>query len=122
MAKLVISLNEVHRKICTCSNCGEYIASPSNGVVYKHCYNCGAKFETPISAKIIRKKKEGKIMEFKFEIVGYDTIEWGSVRREIVVEAENEIEARAKAKQWCKDHSSMGGYDYYVENIISEVK
>ena len=45
------------RKLAVCSECGEVIYSPANGLVYKHCYNCGAKFDTPVSAKTIREAK-----------------------------------------------------------------
>lgn len=58
MAQLIIIKNDGNRKLCACSECKEYIASPSNGNVYKHCYNCGAKFDTPVSAKTIRELKQ----------------------------------------------------------------
>ena len=58
VAKLIIVKNDEKRKLCACSKCRGYIASPSNGNVYKHCYNCGAKFDTPVSAKTIRELKQ----------------------------------------------------------------
>ena len=57
-ATLIIIKNEANRKLCGCSNCKEYIASPSNWTVYRYCYNCGAKFDKLISAKTIREFKE----------------------------------------------------------------
>ncbi len=58
VAKLIIVKNNENRKLCACSKCRGYIASPSNGNVYKYCYNCGAKFDTPVSAKTIRELKQ----------------------------------------------------------------
>ncbi len=57
-SQLIVTLNEVHRKVCSCSCCGQYIASPSNGNSYKFCYNCGAEFETEVTAKTIRNLKK----------------------------------------------------------------
>ena len=46
------------RKMCVCSACNEVIYAPSNGMWYAYCYNCGAKFDRPISAKYIKQVKE----------------------------------------------------------------
>lgn len=54
--------------------------------------------------------------KFKIDYVGYDTMEWGSIERTEIVEAENEQEAKEKITS----RSCMGGYDYYV-NRIEEV-
>ena len=51
--------------------------------------------------------------KFKVDYVGYDTMEWGSINRTEIVEAENETEAKDKIKS----RSCMGGYDYYVQRI-----
>lgn len=50
---------------------------------------------------------------FKVDYVGYDTMEWGSINRTEIVEANNKEEAKEKIES----RSCMGGYDYYVERI-----
>lgn len=54
---------------------------------------------------------------FIARLKGYDTMEYGSVMEEIEINAETKEEAEIKAKQWCKEHSTMGGYDWYVNSI-----
>lgn len=44
--------------VCACSNCNQYIASPSNGNGYDYCYHCGAKFTEHVNARKIKEMKE----------------------------------------------------------------
>ena len=54
MAKLIVKLNKVNRRVAFCDNCNSQIYAPSDGVIYSCCYNCGAKFKQSYSAKDIR--------------------------------------------------------------------
>ena len=54
MAKLIVGLNECKRKVAYCEACRQQVYAPSNFVVYEHCYNCGAKFDRPYSARDIK--------------------------------------------------------------------
>lgn len=47
----------LNRIVVVCSECGEQIYAPSGKCIYKHCYNCGAKFERPVSAGYINEVK-----------------------------------------------------------------
>ena len=77
MAKLIIDEKTVKRiikktqtettstiKIVVCSDCKETVYAPPNGIVYNHCYNCGAKFDAPVSYKTIKalKNKQEKYL------------------------------------------------------------
>ena len=53
-------------------------------------------------------------MEYKIDVIGYDTCEWSHINKTITVEATTKEEAIQKAKEWCDDHSEMGGYDWSV--------
>ncbi len=55
---LIIIKNDENRMLCACSNCKQYIASPSNGNGYDYCYHCGAKFDEFVSARRIKELKE----------------------------------------------------------------
>lgn len=55
---LIMIRNYDKRMVCACSNCNQYIASPSNGNGYDYCYHCGAKFTEHVSARKIREMKE----------------------------------------------------------------
>lgn len=44
-------------KVCSCTACGEVIYAPKSDMWYVHCYNCGAKFDKPVSAKYIKDMK-----------------------------------------------------------------
>lgn len=54
MAKIIVGLNSANRNVAVCSNCDNQIYAPSNNVIYHYCYNCGAKFDSPIGAKEIK--------------------------------------------------------------------
>lgn len=73
MAKLILDEKEVERtirktqtetksiiKIVVCSNCKKTVYAPPNGIVYHHCYNCGAKFDAPVSYRTIKELKRNK--------------------------------------------------------------
>ena len=47
-------------------------------------------------------------MEYKIDVIGYDTCEWSHINKTITVEATTKEEAIQKAKEWCDDHSEMG--------------
>lgn len=47
----------VNRVLVVCSECGEQIYAPSGRCIYKHCYNCGAKFDKPVTAAYINEVK-----------------------------------------------------------------
>lgn len=56
-------------------------------------------------------------MKYKINLKGYDTLEPVSIDKQIELEAKNEDEAEIKAKEWCKTHSFMGGYDWDIKGI-----
>ena len=55
---LIMIRNYDNRMVCACSNCNQYIASPSNGNGYDYCYHCGAKFTEHVNARKIKEMKE----------------------------------------------------------------
>lgn len=47
----------LNRILVVCSECEEKIYAPSGRCKYKYCYNCGAKFDRPITAGYINEVK-----------------------------------------------------------------
>lgn len=54
---------------------------------------------------------------YKAKLVGYDTMEYGSKEKSIEIQAEDKDSAKEKADKYCKEHSFMGGYDWYVSRV-----
>ena len=52
--------------------------------------------------------------KYKVDYVGYDTVEWGSIKGSKVVLANS----KEHAKDIIEAQSEMGGYDYFVEQVI----
>ena len=55
---LIMIRNYDTRMVCACSNCNQYITSPSNGNGYDYYYHCGAKFTERVNARKIKEMKE----------------------------------------------------------------
>lgn len=68
------------------------------------CYPCeGSVFEESYTKY---KKK------YKAYLTGFDTCEYNEAKKVI------EVDSKEEAEQWCQEHSSMGGYDWYVDNLF----
>jgi len=59
--------------------------------------------------------------KFIVPLRGDDTCEFNHIDKNLEVEANNEEEAKEKAKQWCDENSYMGGYDWGVVGCPREV-
>lgn len=57
-------------------------------------------------------------MKYNANLIGYDTMEYGSARQTIEIIANDKDEAMIVAKDWCKEHSFMGGYEWHIERIV----
>ena len=51
--------------------------------------------------------------KYRVKYTGFSTTSWGKIKKEEIVSANSEQEA----KDIIQDRSCMGGYDYYVDYI-----
>ena len=56
--------------------------------------------------------------KYKVDYVGFDTMEFRSIRGTKIVEAES----KEAAKRMITDQSEMGGYEYFVERVREVVE
>lgn len=56
--------------------------------------------------------------DYRVKVKGFDTCEWGSTEKYITIKADDDNQAKEKAEKWCESNTYMGGYEWYVKEIV----
>ena len=56
-------------------------------------------------------------MKYKAHLKGHHTLIYESATHDLEIEAKDYDDARKQALKWCKDHTMMGGYEWFLKTI-----